>query len=139
MQKITVETSIAAPLETVWHSYTSPTDIVKWNAASDDWHCPRAEADLREGGTFCFRMEARDGSQGFDFEGVYTRIEPMRSLEYRFGDRHARVDFETTASGTRVRVMFDPENQFPLEMQRAGWQAILDRFARHVSALRRKT
>lgn len=136
MQKITVESTIAAPVETVWRAYTSPADIVQWNAASDDWHCPRAEADLREGGAFRFRMEARDGSQGFDFEGVYTAIEPLHKIEYDFGDRHAQVDFDATAAGVKVRVVFDPENEFPLEMQRAGWQAILDRFAHYVSALR---
>lgn len=136
MQRITVESTISAPLETVWQAYTSPGDIVQWNAASDDWHCPRAEVDLREGGAFCFRMEARDHGHGFDFEGVYTRIEPMRCLEYRFGERQARVDFETTDWGVRVRVAFDPETEFPLELQRAGWQAILDRFSRYVSALR---
>lgn len=132
MQKITVETTVAAPIAEVWRAYTTPEDIVEWNAASSDWHCPRATVDLREGGAFCCRMEARDSSEGFDFEGTYTRIEPQRLIEYRFGDRHARVDFEETADGVRVRVVFDPENEFPLEMQRAGWQSILDNFARHV-------
>lgn len=134
MQKITVETTVAAPLAEVWQAYTTPEDIVQWNAASSDWHCPRATVDLRAGGAFCWRMEAKDGSHGFDFEGTYTRIEPLRCLEYDFGDRHARVDFEETADGVRVRVTFDPENEFPLETQRAGWQSILDNFARHVAA-----
>lgn len=134
MQKIIVETFVAAPIEIVWRAYTTPADIVQWNAASDDWHCPRAEADLREGGTFRFRMEARDGSHGFDFEGTYTRVEPERLIEYDFGERHARIEFGETADGVTVRVQFDPETTYPLEMQRAGWQAILDRFARHVAA-----
>ncbi len=139
MQTITVETTVAAPLADVWRAYTTPADIVQWNAASSDWHCPRAEVDLREGGAFCFRMEARDGSHGFDFEGTYTHVEPCTRIEYDFGGRHARVTFDETAQGVRVRVEFDPENEFPLEMQRAGWQAILDNFARHVAAHRTGT
>jgi uncharacterized protein YndB with AHSA1/START domain len=107
---------------------------VQWNAASDDWHTTAASVDLRAGGAFSSRMEAKDGSQGFDFEGVYTRIEPLRLIEYAFGDRHARVDFEDTADGVRVRVEFEPETTFPVETQQAGWQAILDNFARHVTA-----
>ena len=132
--KITVETTVAAPIETVWRAYTTPEDIVQWNAASDDWHTTAAQVDLREGGAFSSRMEARDGSQGFDFAGTYTRIVPQRLIEYAFGDRHARVEFDAAADGVRVRVAFDPETTFPLETQRAGWQAILDNFARHVAA-----
>lgn len=134
MQKITVATTVAAPLAEVWRAYTTPADIERWNAASDDWHCPRASVDLRVGGRFCFRMEARDGSAGFDFEGTYTRVEPCTLMEYEFGGRHARVEFVESADGVTVRIEFDPENEFPLEMQRAGWQSILDHFARHVTA-----
>lgn len=133
---ITVETTIAAPLTEVWRAYTTPEDIVQWNAASDDWHCPHAEVDLRAGGAFCWRMQARDGSAGFDFEGRYTRVEPQRLIAYDFGDRQARVEFAETAAGVQVRVTFDPETVYPLEQQRAGWQAILDNFARHVAARR---
>ena len=133
--KVTVETTVAAPIETVWRAYTSPEDIVQWNAASDDWHTTAASVDLREGGAFSSRMEARDGSEGFDFAGTYTRIAPHRLIEYAFGDRHARVAFDETADGVRIRVEFDPENEFPVEYQRAGWQAILDNFARHVTRL----
>ena len=86
---ITVSTDVAAPLEAVWRAYTTPADIMVWNSASPDWHTPSASVDLREGGRFCSRMEARDGSMGFDFEGVYTRIVPLQRLEYRFGDRQA--------------------------------------------------
>lgn len=131
-QPITVEAIVAAPVEEVWRAYTTPEDIMQWNAASDDWHTPSASVDLREGGTFTSRMEARDGSMGFDFTGTYTRIEPHRRIEYRFGDRTASVDFEPVEGGVQVRVRFDPENEYPLEQQRQGWQAILDNFKRHV-------
>lgn len=131
-QHITVETTVRAPLETVWHDYLTPEDIVQWNAASDDWHTTKASVDLRVGGTFSSRMEAKDRSVGFDFEGTYTKIEPHRRLEYAFGDRHAEVTFTPGAEGVTVRVTFDAENVFSIEQQRGGWQAILDRFARHV-------
>ena len=132
--KVTVETTVAAPIETVWRAYTTPEDIVQWNAASDDWHTTAAQVDLREGGAFSSRMEAKDGSQGFDFAGTYTRIVPQRLIEYAFDGRHARVEFDATAAGVRVRVAFDPETTFPVEFQRAGWQAILDNFARYLAA-----
>ncbi len=132
--QVTVETTVAAPLAEVWRAYTTPADIVQWNAASSDWHTTRAEVDLREGGAFSSHMEAKDGSQGFDFAGTYTRVEPERLIEYAFGGRHARVTFTETPDGVRVRVTFDPETSFPIEQQRAGWQAILDHFARHVAA-----
>ena len=134
MQKITVETTVSAPLAEVWRAYTTPADIVQWNAASDDWHTTTASVDLREGGAFSSRMEAKDGSEGFDFEGTYSRVEPLRCIEYAFGERHARVNFDETADGVRVRVAFDPETTYPVETQQAGWQAILDHFARHVAA-----
>ncbi len=129
---ITVSTDVAAPLEAVWRAYTTPADIMVWNSASPDWHTPSASVDLREGGRFCSRMEARDGSMGFDFEGVYTRIVPLQRLEYRFGDRQAQVEFWPGPQAVTVRVSFDPETVFPEDQQRAGWQAILDHFKRHV-------
>lgn len=132
--QITVETTVAAPIAEVWRAYTTPADIMQWNAASDDWHSPAATADAREGGAFSFRMEARDGSAGFDFAGTYTRVEAPNLIEYEFGGRHARVAFDQTPSGVRVRVTFDAESTHTEEQQRAGWQAILDRFARHVQA-----
>jgi uncharacterized protein YndB with AHSA1/START domain len=132
--KVTVETTVAAPIDVVWRAYTTPEAIVQWNAASDDWHTTAAQVDLREGGAFSSRMEAKDGSQGFDFAGTYTRIVPQRLIEYAFGDRTGQVEFDETADGVRVRVSFDPETTFPIEYQRAGWQAILDNFARHVAA-----
>jgi uncharacterized protein YndB with AHSA1/START domain len=133
--KITVETTVAAPLASVWSRYTNAEDIVQWNAASDDWHTTHATVDLRPGGAFSSRMEARDGSFGFDFAGTYTRVEPPHLLEYRFGDREARVELLDTPAGVTVRVTFDAEETHSLDQQRDGWQAILDRFRRHVEAL----
>lgn len=137
-QRIAVETTVHAPIEQVWQAYTTPEDIVQWNAASDDWHTPRATVDLREGGQFSSRMEAKDGSMGFDFAGTYTRIVEQRLIEYAFGDRTAHVEFAPRPDGVAVRVTFDSEDTFPIEQQRSGWQAILDRFARHVEAKQRK-
>ena len=130
--KITVSTVVAAPLQEVWRAYTTPEDIMRWNAASDDWHTTKASVDLREGGLFSSRMEAKDGSFGFDFAGVYTKIVPQQLIEYSFGDRMASVAFVPAPQGVAVRVTFDPETQNPIEQQRQGWQAILDNFAKHV-------
>jgi uncharacterized protein YndB with AHSA1/START domain len=130
--KITVETTVAAPIEQVWHAYTTPEDIKLWNAASDDWHTTSATVDLREGGAFSSRMEAKDGSMGFDFAGTYTKIVEPKLIEYSFGDRTAQVEFAAGPSGTKVRVTFDSEATHSIEQQRQGWQAILDNFARHV-------
>ena len=135
-QKITVEALVrGAPAEAVWRAWTTPEDIVQWNAASDDWHTTRASVDLRVGGSFSSRMEARDGSMGFDFAGTYTRVEAPRLLEAEFGDRTLQIEFVAGADGVTVRETFEAETTFPIEQQRAGWQAILDRFARHVEAL----
>lgn len=130
--KITVERRITAPIDAIWRAYTTPADIMKWNAASDDWHTTAASVDLREGGAFSSRMEAKDGSFGFDFAGTYTRIVPQALIEYDFGDRKARVDFEENGGGVVVRVTFDAEHTHSIDQQRDGWQAILDRFAKHV-------
>jgi uncharacterized protein YndB with AHSA1/START domain len=134
MPKITVETTVAAPIEKVWAAYTTPDDIKQWNAASGDWHTTSATVDLRVGGAFSSRMEAKDGSFGFDFAGTYTKIEQHRLIEYTFGDRSAQVTFDNTAQGVRVQVTFDSESTHSLEQQRAGWQAILDNFRRYVEA-----
>lgn len=134
--QITVETTVRAPLAAVWRAYTTPADIVRWNAASDDWHTTSARVDLRVGGEFSSRMEAKDGSMGFDFAGTYTAVEPERRLAYQFGDRTAEVTFAQQPDGVVVTVRFDPETTHPIEMQRAGWQAILDNFKRHVEASR---
>jgi uncharacterized protein YndB with AHSA1/START domain len=130
--KITVETRVAAPIAEVWRAYVTPEDIKAWNAASDDWHTTTASVDLREGGNFSSRMEAKDGSEGFDFAGTYTKIVPEQRIEYQFGERTAQVEFMRQPEDVLVRVTFDAEDTFPEEFQRAGWQSILDNFARHV-------
>ena len=135
--KITVEANVAAPIETVWEAYTTPEDIKRWNAASDDWHTTAASVDLREGGTFSSRMEAKDGSMGFDFSGTYTKIIEHRLIEYSFGDRTAQVVFSPEPTGVGVRVTFDSETTHSTEQQRDGWQAILNNFARHVESKRK--
>lgn len=134
--KITVETTVRAPIAEVWNAYTTPEDIKQWNTASDDWHTTRSTVDLREGGVFSSRMEAKDGSFGFDFAGTYTRIVPLALIEYAFGDRSGVVAFTEGEGGVTVRVTFDAEAEHSLEQQRQGWQAILDNFARHVEARR---
>ena len=132
--KITVETTVHAPITAVWDAYTRPEDILQWNAASDDWHTTQASVELREGGTFSSRMEAKDGSFGFEFSGTYTKIGPHECLEYAFGERAAVVLFKSVADGVTVHITFDAETEHPIEQQRDGWQAILDRFAGHVVA-----
>ncbi len=130
--KITVQTTIHAPIEEVWRAWITPEDIVQWNTASPDWHTTRASVDLRVGGAFSSRMEAKDGSFGFDFAGTYTEIIPHRLLAASFGDRTLRVEFIPVAGDVTVRETFDAETTHPIEQQRQGWQAILDNFARHV-------
>ncbi len=132
MEKISVQATVAAPIAEVWRAYTTPEDIVQWNAASDDWHTTSATVDLKVGGAFSSRMEAKDGSAGFDFAGTYTSIVERELIEYAFGDRAARVEFSDGSDGVTVRVTFDSEPTHSIEQQRFGWQAILDRFARHV-------
>jgi uncharacterized protein YndB with AHSA1/START domain len=134
--KISVESHVKAPVAAVWRAYTTPEDILRWNAASDDWHTTASTVDLREGGEFSSRMEAKDGSFGFDFAGTYTRVVPNERLEFSFGDRAAAVEFVPAKDGVDVRVTFDAETENPVEMQRQGWQAILDNFARYVEARR---
>ena len=133
--KIIVETLVQADPAHAWHVYNTPGHIVRWNAASDDWHSPASRVDLREGGTFSTRMEAKDGSMGFDFEGTYTRVLPHELIEYRMADgREVAVHFEPEGDAVRVRVAFDPDRDYPAEYQQEGWQAILDRFGRHAEA-----
>ena len=133
-ETIVVETRVAAPMSAVWRAYVTPEDIKQWNAASDDWHTTVAHVDLRPGGAFSSRMEAKDGSFGFDFAGVYTKIIDQQLIEYDFGDRKAKVEFAPIERDILVRVTFDSEATHSLEQQRDGWQAILNRFARHVEA-----
>ncbi|MEY4978301.1 MAG: hypothetical protein RLZZ352_571 [Pseudomonadota bacterium] len=136
--KITVQTIVNAPMASVWQAYTSPEDIVQWNAASDDWHTTKATVDLRPGGAFCSRMEAKDGSFGFDFEGTYTKVIANSLIEYAFGDRMAQVVFTEGSSGVSVTVCFDAEQIHSVEEQREGWQAILNRFQKHVESKNEK-
>jgi uncharacterized protein YndB with AHSA1/START domain len=133
--KITVQTLVRAELNTVWRAWNDPADIREWNTAADDWHTTQSSVDLREGGTFMARMEARDGSEGFDFEGTYTRIVPRKIIESRLEDgRNVKVEFTEVADGVLLNETFEAESENTPEVQRQGWQAILDNFARHVEA-----
>ena len=132
--KICIEACVKASLSDVWHAYTNPDDIKQWNAASDDWHTTQASVDLRVGGQFSSRMEAKDGSFGFDFAGTYTKVVPMQLLEYAFGDRTALVEFSSDVQGVRVKVTFDAETEHPPEQQQEGWQSILNHFRKHVES-----
>lgn len=132
--KVTIETTVKAPINKVWSAWTSPEDIKQWNAASDDWHTTQSSVDLREGGAFSSRMEAKDGSFGFDFAGIYTKVVSNELLEFTFGDRAAKVEFLNGENGVLVRETFDAETEHPIEMQRQGWQSILNNFAKHVEA-----
>lgn len=131
--QITVKALINKSVEAVWNCWTTPEHIVRWNNASDDWHTPRAENDLRKGGRFLSRMEAKDGSFGFDFGGTYTNVELHKRIEYIMDDkRKVTVTFENQGKQTQVSESFDPEDTNSLEMQRAGWQSILDNFKKYV-------
>lgn len=131
-QPITVESTINAPVENVWELWTNPAHITKWNSPSEDWHTPHAENDLRAGGKFMSRMEAKDKSHGFDFEGTYDRVEKSRHIAYTMSDgRKVKIDFSPNGKETKVVETFDPEEINPLEMQQAGWQAILDNFKKY--------
>jgi uncharacterized protein YndB with AHSA1/START domain len=131
--KITVETVIKADLNKVWDAWNNPADIKQWNTAQDDWHTPWSSVDLREGGKFLSRMEAKDGSAGFDFEGTYTRVVPRKTIGYRMSDgREVTVEFEERTGGVLVKETFDAETENLPELQRTGWQAILNNFGRYV-------
>ncbi|HSQ44551.1 MAG TPA: SRPBCC family protein [Ginsengibacter sp.] len=130
---ITVENTINAPVKKVWEYWTMPEHIIHWNNASDDWHTPYAKNDLQVGGKFTARMEAKDGSFGFDFEGKYDAITPQEYIEYTIGDgRKVKIFFTAEDSSTKVKEIFEAENQNSVEMQRAGWQSILDNFKKYV-------
>lgn len=132
---ITVEAVVHAPVENVWSYWTEPKHITQWNNASDDWHTPFAENDLRVGGKFVSRMEAKDGSVGFDFGGVYDEVSLHESIAYTMGDgRKVKVAFARQDNDTRVVESFDAEETHPIEMQQAGWQAILDNFKKYAEA-----
>ncbi len=132
MERITIKNTVNAPIHKVWKLWTSPGHIVKWNAASEDWHTTRAENDLRAGGKFLSRMEAKDGSFGFDFSGVYDVVIPEKRITYTLGDgRNVEVDFTDKNGETEIVSTFDPDSQNTMEQQRGGWQAILDSFKRY--------
>ena len=126
---ISVKAEIIAPIEKVWKCWTAPEYITRWNQASDDWHSPHAVNDLRVGGKFNYRMEAKDGSFGFDFWGIYTRVELYKVIEYTLGDdRKVRVEFVSSGDNTLIVETFEAESENSIELQRSGWQAILDNF-----------
>ncbi|MFN7833478.1 MAG: SRPBCC family protein [Bacteroidota bacterium] len=130
--KITIQAVVAADRQKVWNCYTQPEHITKWNFATDTWHCPAASNDMRVGGKYLARMEAKDGSFAFDFEAVYNEIVDGEKFTYTMPDnREIQVSFEQTDDKTRVTVTFDPENVNPVDLQRDGWQSILDNFKRY--------
>ncbi|MFI5194968.1 MAG: SRPBCC family protein [Chitinophagales bacterium] len=132
---ITVETTVHAPVEKVWKLWTSPNHIIQWNNASDDWHTPRAENDLRVGGKFLSRMESRDGSMGFDFGGVYDEVTINKKIAYTIGDgRKVKVNFTPKGGKTEISETFETESENSVDMQRGGWQAILESFKKHAEA-----
>jgi len=133
--KVTVSAEIFADIKKVWDYYTNPEHITKWNFASDDWHCPKAENDVRVGGKLLSRMEAKDGSFGFDFVAIYDEVEEHKKISYTMTDgREAATDFEYQNGKTKIKTTFDAENENPVDMQRSGWQAILDNFKKYVEA-----
>ena len=134
MAKITVESLIKAPIDLVWNTYNNPQDIQEWNTASPEWHTVNSVNDLRAGGQFSNRMEAKDGSMGFDFAGTYTEIIPHKKIAYSFGERNAEIIFQQKDQAVLVQISFDPEHEYPLEQQQAGWQAILDNFMKYVES-----
>lgn len=136
MNPITIETTVNAPIETVWDVWNKPEHITRWAFASQDWEAPHAENDLRTGGSFKTRMQAKDGSEGFDFEGVYTNVEDEKLIEYDMPDgRHIKITFEKTPEGVKITETFDPESKNSEDLQRAGWQAILDNFKKYTESV----
>ncbi|NVK58374.1 MAG: SRPBCC domain-containing protein [Alteromonadaceae bacterium] len=133
--EISVEKEVKAPLRMVWDAWVTPDDITRWNFAIDEWCCPKAELDLEVGGIFNYRMEAKDGSAGFDFEGEFTEITPYKSIHYTLGDdREVKVQFIETENGVRVVETFEAEDENSAEQQRQGWFSILDNFKKHVES-----
>ena len=134
--KIAVTATIDADAKIVWDYYTKPEHITKWNFASSDWHCPKAENDMKVGGKYWARMEAKDGSFGFDFEATYNEISVGKGFIYTMPDnRKVSVDFEKVGDTTNISVVFDAETEHPIEMQKDGWQAILDNFKKYAESI----
>jgi uncharacterized protein YndB with AHSA1/START domain len=133
--KVTVEATVNAPVEKVWKYWSEPQHITKWNQASEDWHSPSATNDLRTGGKFSTRMEAKDGSMGFDFGGVYDEVKKHQVIAYTMGDnRKVKVTFTPNGNNTRVVETFDAESENPVDFQKAGWQSILDNFKKYTES-----
>ncbi|HTA62725.1 MAG TPA: SRPBCC family protein [Bacteroidia bacterium] len=132
--KVTVKASINADAKKVWDYYTNPAHITKWNFADPSWHCPSAENDMRVGGKYKARMEAKDGSFGFDLEAIYTELVLEKKFTYAMADREVNVTFDALAGKTEVTIVFDAENINPIEMQKNGWQAILNNFKKYTEA-----
>lgn len=131
---LTVQTTVAATPEKAWELWTRPGHITQWNQATEDWHTPRAENDLRDGGSFSYRMEAKDGSFGFDFSGTYRQVEPYQLIAFTLNDgRLVEVKFEPTENGTAITETFEAESENPVEMQQMGWQMILDNFGKYAA------
>ena len=133
---ITIEATVNATLDTVWKCWTQPEHIMHWNFADISWHCPQATNDLVPGGEFLYRMEAKDGSMGFDFGGVYEAVEKNALIAYVLGDgRNVRIEFNTSENATEITESFEAESEHPIELQRNGWQAILNNFKRYTESL----
>jgi len=131
--KIEIQTTVNAPINKVWDFWNLPEHIEHWYFASPDWHCPKAENDLHISGKFNYRMEAKDGSFGFDFEGVYENVIVNELIIYGLADgRKVKIEFTCKGNETTIKETFDPENENPIELQRGGWQAILDNFKKHI-------
>ena len=132
---ITVETTVDAPAKKVWEYWTRPAHIMQWNHAVDTWHSPTAENDLRVGGRFVYRMEAKDGGMGFDFGGVYDVVRPLEYIEYAIDDgRKVKINFSPKGNSTHIRETFEAESENPIDMQKGGWQSILDNFKKYTEA-----
>lgn len=131
MEKITIKAIVSANKQKAWDYYTKPEHVTQWNFADPSWHCPKATNDLKVGGRYVARMEARDGSFGFDFDAVYTEVNLGNNFTYAFGGRLATIAFNEANGQTEVTVTFDPETEHPIDLQRQGWQAILDNFKKY--------
>lgn len=134
MEKIIIQSTIAADKQKVWDYYTLPEHITKWNFADSSWHCPTATNDLKIGGRYFARMEAKDGSFGFDFEAIYSEIVDGEKFSYDFGGRHATIKFKDQNEKTEVTISFDPETENPIDLQRNGWQSILNNFKKYTES-----
>jgi uncharacterized protein YndB with AHSA1/START domain len=131
--RITVQTTVNAPIEKAWQYWVSPEHIVKWNQASEDWHTPWAKNDVKPGGKFLFRMESKDGIMGFDFGGEYNEVKEHKTISYTMGDdRRVEVNFDTDGNTTTIVETFEAENSHSIEMQKQGWQSIMDNYKRYV-------